>query len=121
MTIDEVIEQAEETAKHHENIIETRLIFNDVTVDEFYADDTEIINEYLDTCRSCANEYHQIAKWLKDYKRLLEAIESIRAEIEELPVDYIGVYDGPNRLGETGFICRDEVLEILGKYEEVQK
>ena len=69
----------------------------------------------------CAEEYRQLAEWLEDYKRLLGATESIRAEIEELPIDYVNVYDGPNRLGEMEFICRDEVLEILGKYEEVQK
>ena len=36
-------------------------------------------------CKSgkCAAEHRQLAEWLKDYKRLLEQIEDIKAEIEE--------------------------------------
>lgn len=85
MTIDEVIKRAEETAKHHEDIIETGLIFDDVTIDEFYADDTEIIDEYLNNCRSCADEYHQIAEWLKELKELKrKPNETIRSTEQKL-------------------------------------
>ena len=36
-------------------------------------------------CKSgkCAEEHRQLAEWLKDYKRLLEQIEDIKAEITE--------------------------------------
>ena len=45
--------------------------------------------------QGCLN-FRQLAEWLKDYKRLLGAIEDIRAEIKELyntPAMYIPNYD----------------------------
>ena len=41
-------------------------------------DDIEEIKE----CYKCSNEHEQLAEWLKDYKRLLGAIDDIKAEMQ---------------------------------------
>ena len=51
MTLDEAIKHAEEVAEEHTKY-----------------------NRYggFESCDECAEEHRQLAKWLKDYKRLLE-------------------------------------------------
>lgn len=34
------------------------------------------------SCGECADNHRQLAEWLKDYKRLLCAVDAIKAEIE---------------------------------------
>ncbi len=72
MTIDEAIKQAEETAEYNQYVVDTHHITDDISLDELYADDTEIIEEHLIGYKKYADDYRQLAEWLKDYKRLLE-------------------------------------------------
>ena len=71
MTLDEAIRHCEEVAdrKQMEGL------------DCFYRYSRE--TEKGKRCYKCADEHRQLAVWLKDYKRLLEQIEDIKAEIEE--------------------------------------
>ena len=72
ITLDEAIIHAEEVAEENQRVVDTGIVFNDVTIDELYCDDTEVIEEHLANYQEYAAEYRQLAKWLKDYKRLLE-------------------------------------------------
>ena len=72
MTLDEAIKQAEEVAEENQRVVDTGIVFDDITIDEFYCDDTEAIAEHLVSCETCSEEHRQLAEWLKDYKRLLE-------------------------------------------------
>ena len=47
MTIDEAIKHAREVAEVQREICETHIFFGNVTFEEFYADDTEIIEKAL--------------------------------------------------------------------------
>lgn len=58
MTLDDEIRQAEEAAKSLKYWVESGCC----------CDDTEIEDEYIKR----AEEYQQLAEWLKDYKRLLK-------------------------------------------------
>ena len=72
------------------------------------AEEVAEINEYFqDNClesmrfKECAEEHRQLAKWLKDYKRLLEQepiLEKIRAEITDT-----GAYE-QETMGQTAFL-----------------
>ena len=66
MTIYEAITHAEEVMM--ENLEKTK--------DRNASDPTAI------KCFECADEHRQLAEWMKDYKRLLGAIEDIKAEIQ---------------------------------------
>ena len=72
MTLDEAIRHAEKTAEEYQRVVDTGIVFDDVTIDMMYCDDTEVIEEHLANYRRRAEEHRQLAKWLKDYKRLKE-------------------------------------------------
>lgn len=72
MTLEEAIKHAEEVAEENQRVVDTGIVFDDVTIDMLYCDDTEVIEEHLANYQKCAEEHRQLAEWLKDYKRLLE-------------------------------------------------
>lgn len=92
MTIDEAIKHAREVAEEQRKICETHIFFDNVTYEEFYADDTEIIEEALYKHKLCAEEHQQLVDWLEELKAL-----RIEAQIqnEGLTDAYLlGKYDG---------------------------
>lgn len=72
MTLDEAIEHEEELAKINQRVVDTGIVFDDVTIDMLYCDDTEVIEEHLANYQRCAEEHKQISEWLKELKRLKE-------------------------------------------------
>lgn len=58
MTLDEAIKHAEEVAEKNEK-----------QASWFWCKEG---NPFYEKCVECAEEHRQLAKWLKDYKRLLE-------------------------------------------------
>ena len=72
MTLDEAIKHIEKVAKENQRIADTGILFDNVTIDMLYCDDTEVIEEHLANYQKCAERHKQFAEWLKDYKRLLE-------------------------------------------------
>lgn len=71
MTLDEAIKHIEKVAEENQRIVDTGILFDNVTIDMFYCDDTEVIEEHLANYQKCAERHRQFAEWLKDYKRLL--------------------------------------------------
>lgn len=102
MTIDEAIERAVEVAEEYQRVADTGIVFNDVTIDMLYCDDTEVIEEHLANYQRCADEHRQLAKWLKDYKRLLEqepcedavSRQAVTDAVEKTIAKYIPVFIG---------------------------
>ena len=72
MTIDEAINHVEEVANENKKIADTRMLSDGWSVDAMYCDDTECADEHIARCRQYSDKCHQLAEWLKDYKRLLE-------------------------------------------------
>lgn len=72
MTLDEAIKYAEEVAEENQKVVDTHVVFDDVTIDELYCDDTEVIEEHLANYKRNADKYRQIAEWLKELKQLWE-------------------------------------------------
>ena len=66
------IEHEEELAKINQRVVDTGIVFDDVTIDMLYCDDTEVIEEHLANYQRCAEEHKQISEWLKELKRLKE-------------------------------------------------
>lgn len=54
-------------------------------------------------------------------KRLKEAIEKAREQIDELDGEYLTIYDGTNKLGSGKYVYIEEVLEILDKLIESEE
>ena len=70
MTIDEVIEKESKIAKENQKIVDTQIVFDNVSISELYCDDTEVIEEHLSNYKKCAEYHEHIAEWLEDYKHI---------------------------------------------------
>lgn len=69
MTLEEAIKHAEEVAEENEKAAVT---FSTPQFSHY---------ERADECKACAEEYRQLAEWLKDYHRMLKAINDAKEEI----------------------------------------
>ena len=116
MTLDETIKHAEKIAEENQRVVDTGIVFNDVTIDMLYCDDTEIIDEHLANYQSCAEEYRQIAEWLKELKQLSEQTRwiPVSERLPEEPGEYLIVWTGI--LGEHG-TKRTRPLMSIAEYE----
>ena len=76
MSIDEAIEKESKIAKEEQKIVDTQIVFDNVSISELYCDDTEVIEEHLSNYRKCAEYHKQIADWLEELKSYREHIFS---------------------------------------------
>lgn len=84
MTIDEVIKQIEKIVEDNQRIVDTHRFSDVLTIEEAYCDDTEIIEERLAVHQKRADDFRQLAEWLKELKRLREQTRWIPVN-ERLP------------------------------------
>ena len=70
MSIDEVIDKESKIAKENQKIVDTQIVFDNVSISELYCDDAEVIEEHLSNYKQCAEYHEQIAEWLEDYKHI---------------------------------------------------
>lgn len=75
MTIDEAIKIEENIAEKNQRVVDTGIVFDDVTIDMLYCDDTEVIEEHLSNYQKYTEEHRQLAEWLKELKKLKEKTE----------------------------------------------
>ena len=95
MTIDEEIQRENKIAEENQKIVDTEIVFDDVSLSQLYCDDTEVIEEHLENYKKCAEYHKKLAEWLeelKDYRDInkmvvrvdCENMDSIKDKIEEL-------------------------------------
>ena len=70
LSIDEAIQRENKIAEENQKIVDTEIVFDDVSLSQLYCDDTEVIEEHLSNYRKCSEYHKQIAEWLEDYKRI---------------------------------------------------
>lgn len=75
MTIDEAIQRENKIAEENQKIVDTQIVFDDVSISELYCDDTEIIEEHLSNYRKCAEYHEQLAEWLEELKALKNGLD----------------------------------------------
>ena len=66
MTLDEAIQRENKIAEENQKIVDTQIVFEDVSISELYCDDTEVIEEHLSNYKKCAEYHKQIADWLEE-------------------------------------------------------
>ena len=95
MSIDEAIQRENKIAEENQKIVDTEIVFDDVSLSQLYCDDTEVIEEHLENYKKCAEYHKKLAEWLeelKDYRDKnkmvvrvnVENMDSIKDKIEEL-------------------------------------
>ena len=70
MTLDEAIEKENKIAEENQKIVDTQIVFDDVSISELYCDDTEVIEEHLSNYKKCAEYHEQLSEWLEELKFL---------------------------------------------------
>lgn len=68
LTIDEAIQRENKIAEENQKIVDTEIVFDDVSLSKLYCDDTEVIEEHLENYKKCVEYHKQIVEWLEDYK-----------------------------------------------------
>ena len=66
MTLDEAIQIENKIAEENQKIVDTEIVFDDVSLSQLYCDDTEVIEEHLSNYRKCAEYHKQLAEWLEE-------------------------------------------------------
>lgn len=91
MIIEEAIKHAEEVAEENQRVVDTGVVYDDVTIDMLYCDDTEVIEEHLANYQMCADEHRQLAEWLKELKRLREQTRwiPVRERLPKVGIDVL--------------------------------
>ena len=87
MTLDEAIQRENKSAEANQKIVDTEIVFDDVSLSQLYCDDTEVIEEHLSNYRKCAEYHKQIADWLELLKWYQQGMEDIPSESGVLPKD----------------------------------
>ena len=68
MTLDEAIQRENKIAEENQKIVDTEIVFDDVSLSQLYCDDTEVIEEHLDNYKKCAEYHKKLAEWLEELK-----------------------------------------------------
>ena len=87
MTLDEAIQIENKSAEANQKIVDTEIVFDDVSLSQLYCDDTEVIEEQLSNYRKYAEYHKQIADWLELLKWYQQGMEDIPSESGVLPKD----------------------------------
>ena len=70
MSIDEAIQRENKIAEENQKIVDTEIVFDDVSLSQLYCDDTEFIEEHLENYKKCAEYHKNIAEWLEELKAM---------------------------------------------------
>ena len=75
MSIDEAIQRENKIAEENQKIIDTEIVFDDVSLSQLYCDDTEVIEEHLENYKKCAEYHKKLADWLEELKALKNGLK----------------------------------------------
>lgn len=123
MTIDESIQRENKIAKENQKIVDTQIVFDDVSISELYCDDTEVIEEHLSNYKKCAEYHKQIAEWLEELKAYREQhyalcdaynVNTVEDIYDKAIDDFIKAADKNcgYYAGECKNLTRDDLLKI---------
>jgi len=92
MSIDEIILTEKEIAENFQRTVDTHMVSGDMSLEELYCDDTEIIEEELKRCQGLADFHNQIVDTMRNYQKIEDIYyhqsgksleNSLRAVIED--------------------------------------
>lgn len=68
LSIDEAIQRENKIAEENQKIVDTQIVFDDVSLSQLYCNDTEVIEEHLLNYRKCVEYHKQLAELLEELK-----------------------------------------------------
>ena len=115
MTIDEAIQRENKIAEENQKIVDTGIVFDDVSVSELYCDDAEAIEEHLSNYRKCAEYHGQLAEWLEELKKRRSEDYGYMADIHQSIVYRQALDDIKEELMKNGFIYTQHALDVFDR------
>ncbi len=76
MTIDEIIAKETKIAQEFQAVIDTHITMDNFSLEELYCDDTEVIEEHLQTYKVFADYHNQIANIMRKYQIIKEIVKN---------------------------------------------
>ena len=76
MTIDEILAKEQEMSEIFQKIVDTQMVNEDLSLDEIYCGDTEVIEEELKRCQELADFHNQIVNIMRKYQKIEEIVNS---------------------------------------------
>ena len=77
MTIDEIILKEKEIAEEFQRTVDTHMMGEDMSLEELYCDDTEVIEEKLKICKELSDYHNTIADTMRKYKTMQEVLDKV--------------------------------------------
>lgn len=74
MTIEEIIVKEQEMSEIFQKTVDTHMVSEDLSLEELYCDDTEIIEEEIKKCKELADVHNQIANIMRKYQKIEKII-----------------------------------------------
>ena len=134
LSIDDVIQIENKITEENQKIVDTQIVFDNVSISELYCDDTEVIEEHLLNYRKCAEYHKQITDWLeelKDYRdknKMVVRIDcSNSEEFKDIAVKLAkeqynkAIDDIKEKLMQNGFIYTQHALDVFNEIAEQLK
>ena len=120
MSIDEAIEKESKIAKENQKIVDTQIVFDNVSISELYCDDTEVIEEHLSNYKKCAEYHEQIAEWLEELKELRSMVKcnAFTDGYNKGIDDFLEIADKMEREDVLYYAALDEAAEQLKESEK---
>ena len=113
MSIDEAIQRENKIAEENQKIVDTEIVFDDVSLSQLYCDDTEVIEEHLENYKKCAEYHKQLVDWLEELKDMRN-------------LDKTNFSDGYNRgiddflkEADATFTMQSDGTEVLRRLEKI--
>ena len=90
MSIDEAIQRENKIVEENQKIVDTEIVFDDVSLSKLYCDDTEVIEEHLENYKKCAEYHKKLAEWLEELKayREIGTVEECRNSVLDIERAY---------------------------------
>ena len=76
MTIDEIIAKETEIAEDFQSTVNTHMVSENMSLEEIYCCDTEVINEELERCKNMADYHSSIANTMRKYQKIEQIIKT---------------------------------------------
>ena len=74
MTIDEIIKTEQEIVEEFQRTVDTHMVSENMSLEEMYCDDTEVIEEALERRKNLLDYHNTIANTMRKYQKIQELI-----------------------------------------------
>lgn len=75
IAIEEIILKEKEIAEEFQRVVDTHMASEDISLEELYCDDSEVIEEELERCKVLSDYHNTIANTMRKYREIEEVIK----------------------------------------------